>query len=248
MSPFIYATASVLIVSAISLAGLFTISAKEERLKRVLFILIALAIGALLGDAFVHLIPEAIEVNKNIRMVSGLVIIGIVVFFAIEKVLHWHHHEEQDTVPDILPVGKLILFSDGLHNFIDGCIIAVSYLADVKVGIATTIAIILHEIPQEIGDFGILLHAGYTRNRALLFNFLSALLAVLGTLAVFLLGANAEQFVNTILPFAAGSLIYIAMSDLVPELHKSRGVKRTLFELILIGAGIGIMYLLLLVD
>ena len=247
MTPSLYALGSVIFVSLVSLLGLFTISMKERRLRSILFSLVALAIGSLLGDAFVHLIPESFEMHENSLTVSAMIIAGILFFFIIEKLLNWHHHHsDEDDMPQntIMPIGKLILVSDGLHNFVDGIIIGVSYLAGIQVGIATTLAIILHEIPQEIGDFAILLHAGYSRNRALLLNFFSALSALLGTIIVLALGDMTERIVAWILPFAAGSLLYIAMSDLVPELHKRRGLRQTAIEIIWISVGILAMFAL----
>ena len=164
---YIYAFVSVIIVSIISLLGVFTLSLKEQFLRKYIFIFISLAVGALLGDAFIHLIPESLESASNPAMVSILIIAGILIFFILEKFLHWHHHGEDKNELHIHPVGQLVLFSDGLHNLIDGIIIGVSFIASIPLGIATTIAVILHEIPQEVGDFTVLLHAGYDKKRAL---------------------------------------------------------------------------------
>src|SRR3989344_2205335 len=158
---YLYAFASVIIVSLISLVGVFSLSIKEQLLRKYIFIFISLAVGSLLGDAFIHLIPEALETSANVALTSVLIISGILLFFILEKFLHWHHHGEDESEPHIQPVGNLILFSDGVHNLIDGIIIGVSFMASIPVGIATTVAVILHEIPQEVGDFTVLLHAGY---------------------------------------------------------------------------------------
>ena len=217
---YILAIVSVLGISLVSLIGVFGLSLRDKFLKSSLFALVSLAVGALLGDAFIHLIPHAFEDSTNPLSVSLAIVGGILAFFIIEKVLHWHHHLGiEDVDHGTKPVGKLILISDSVHNFIDGTIIGASYLVSVEVGIATTIAVILHEIPQEIGDFGVLLHAGYSKAKALWFNFLSALFAIAGAGLALILGASAEGLVLWLVPVAAGGFIYIALSDLIPALH-----------------------------
>jgi len=256
----LYALASVFIVSFISLVGVLALAFNIERLKKIVFVLVSLATGALLGGAFLHLVPEIYEGSANAAFSSILIIAGILVFFVLEKFFHWHHlhgseeeecHEGVHWTRDfcepnpIKPVGHMILISDGLHNFVDGIIIGASYLISVEIGIATTIAIILHEIPQEIGDFGVLLHAGYTKGKALFYNFLSALLAVIGTIVALGIQETAEEFTAWIIPLAAGGFIYIACSDLIPELHKTPEVKKSIFQFLAIVIGIGAMYALL---
>lgn len=237
-----YALLSVLAVSAVSLAGVFTLSLKEVFLKKYLFILISLAAGALLGDAFIHLIPEALEDSSNAALTSTLIIIGILVFFILEKFFHWHHHgEDADQPHAIRPIGKLILVSDGVHNITDGLVIGASFLVSIPVGIATTLAVILHEIPQEIGDFAVLLHAGYTRAKALWLNFLSGLTALIGAAVALVLGSFGD-FSNTwMLSMVAGGFIYIAVADLIPEIHKTKELKHSLLQIITVIAGIGAM-------
>ena len=246
---YLYAFISVLIVSGISLIGVSTLSLRAERLRGVLFVFVALAVGALLGDAFFHLLPEAFEESGNIAVTSFLILAGLLTFFWLEKLLHWHHGHHGDIIEiekedHIKPLGTLILFSDGLHNFVDGLVIGASYLVSIEVGIATSIAVVLHEIPQEIGDFGVLLHAGYSKSKAILYNFISALAAVLGVLVIMLVGESAEHFIGWVIPFAAGTFIYIATADLVPELHKQRG-SSTVLEFVAILVGVGAMYFLL---
>lgn len=245
---YILAILSVVAVSLVSLAGVFTLSIREDKIKKYVFILVSLAVGALLGDAFIHLIPEAFESSENPTMVSLLIIAGILAFFVLEKFLHWHHHGEDTEETHVHPVGKLVLFSDGVHNFIDGIIIGTSFLASTSLGVATTIAVILHEIPQEIGDFAVLLHSGYTRKRALWLNFLSALMAVLGTVVAFLFGNLAETFSVMVLPLAAGGFIYIAVADLIPELHKTKVVKHSILQFGSLLIGVLLMFALLLVE
>ena len=246
ITTYIYSFISVVIVSLVSLIGVFALSIREDLLRKYIFVFISLAVGALLGDAFIHLIPEAFEHVGNTTHVSVLIIVGILIFFILEKFLHWHHHGE-DT-EEIHPVGKLILFSDGVHNFIDGVIIGVSFLVSVPVGIATTIAVILHEIPQEIGDFAVLLHSGYTKSRALFLNFLSALCAVLGVLLAFVLGEAGETFSLWVLPIAAGGFIYVAVADLIPELHKTKEAKHSALQIIAVIAGVLAMIALTLLE
>lgn len=244
---YIYAFISVIIVSLVSLIGIFTLSLKEEILRKYIFVLISLAVGALLGDALIHLIPEALENSPNTNLTGILIIIGILIFFILEKFLHWHHHGEDKEESHVHPVGKLVLFSDGIHNFIDGMIIGASFLISVPVGLATTLAVILHEIPQEIGDFAVLLHAGYTKMRALWLNFLSALLAIAGVLAVLMLGEK-QSLILWILPIAAGGFIYIAVADLIPELQKTKEAKNSIWQIVAVVIGVLAMVALTLFE
>ncbi len=245
--PIYLAVLSVIIVSLISLVGVFAISIKEEFIKKYIFLFISLATGALLGDAFIHLIPEGFENIPKATTFSLLIIAGIILFFIIEKYLHWHHHyENEDLNGNIHPVGKMILFSDGIHNFIDGLIIGSSYLISVELGLATTLAVILHEIPQEIGDFAVLLHSGFSRARALWLNFASASVSIVGVIAALLLGNYSETISAWLIPFAAGGFIYVALSDLIPELHKkSENNFFSLLQLIMITVGVVAMLMLL---
>ncbi|HEY4489011.1 MAG TPA: ZIP family metal transporter [Candidatus Paceibacterota bacterium] len=246
---YLYAFGSVVLISLMSLAGVVTLSMNLERLRSGLFVLVSLAVGALLGDAFLHLIPGALETTNDPTMLSLAVVGGILFFFVVEKALHWHHHQGiEDSEPTVHPVGKIILFSDGVHNFIDGLIVGLAYTVSIEVGIATTIAVILHEIPQEIGDFGVLLHAGYTKARALWFNFLSGLFAILGAGAAFVLGAYAEPLALFLVPVTAGGFIYIALSDLIPELHKEKPGRNSFVQFAAILVGIAAMFLLLNVE
>ena len=245
---YIYAFVSVIIVSLISLIGVFSLSIKEEFIKKYIGLFISLAVGALLGDALIHLIPETFKNSSNSVFVSLLIISGILVFFTLEKFLHWHHHGEDKDEPNIHPVGKLLLFTDGFHNLIDGIIIGVSFLVSIPVGIATTLAVVLHEIPQEIGDFAVLIHSGYDKKRALWLNFLSALMAIVGVFFALIFGSIAEVFTLWILPIAAGGFIYIAVADLIPELHKTKELKYSVLQLGTLLVGILTMIVLLLLE
>ncbi|MDO8565583.1 MAG: ZIP family metal transporter [Candidatus Moranbacteria bacterium] len=235
---YVYTFVGVLVVSVISLVGVFIFSSREDILRKYIFICISLAVGALLGDAFIHLIPEALEKSSDTTATGVFIILGILSFFTLEKVLHWHHHGEDAKENHIHPVGRLILFSDGVHNFLDGTIIAASFMVSVPVGVATTLAVILHEIPQEVGDFAILLHSGYSRRRALVLNFLSALTAFVGAVAFFAFGELSKSLVDYFIPLAAGGFIYIAASDLIPELHKTKQARHSLYQLVAVLLGV----------
>lgn len=245
---YLYAFISVIIVSLVSLVGVFSLSIKEDVLKKYINFFISLAIGALLGDAFIHIIPEAYISNIGTNLASILVVVGILFFFVIEKFIHWHHHGEDKEEDHIHPVGKLVLFTDGFHNLIDGAIIGASFLVSPHVGVATTIAVILHEIPQEIGDFAVLIHAGYTKKRALWLNFISALASVVGLAVVIIFGNIIEGASMYFIPIAAGGFIYIAVADLIPELHKTKNIKHSIIQLGIIMMGVVSMLALLLVE
>ena len=245
---YFYAFISVIIVSLVSLTGVFFLTFKEDMVKRYMSFFISLAVGALLGDAFIHLIPEAFESYSNSTVISLLIILGIIAFFTLEKFLHWHHHGEDEGVPGIHPVGKLLLFTDGFHNFIDGIIIGVSFLVSIPIGIATTLAVVLHEIPQEIGDFAVLIHSGYGKKRALFLNFVSALTAILGVIIALIFGNIAETLTSWILPVTAGGFIYIAVADLIPELHKTKGLKHSISQITIVIIGIMTMVALLYLE
>jgi zinc and cadmium transporter len=238
ITTYIYAFASVILISLVSLVGVFGLSLKKDLLQKYIFIFISLAVGALLGDAFIHIIPEALENSPSSLLTSTLVIAGILFFFILEKFLHWHHHGDDTEENHIHPMGKLILFSDGVHNFIDGVIIGVSFLVSIPLGLATTLAVVLHEIPQEIGDFAVLLHAGYSKTRALWLNFLSAVLAVVGVVFALILGDMSDNFIVYFLPIAAGGFIYIAVADLIPELQKTEKIKHSILQLVAVVVGI----------
>ncbi len=249
VSTYLYSIASVIIVSLVSLAGIFTLSLKKEALKKYLFILISLAVGALLGDAFIHLIPETFAEITNPTYGSIAIIAGILIFFVLEKFLHWHHHAEGEEDHETIHVsGHMILISDAIHNFIDGLIIGASFLVSPELGITTTLAVILHEIPQEIGDFGVLIHSGYTNAKALWFNFLSALTAILGAIIALALNSTSELLMIWLVPITAGGFIYIAMSDLIPELHKTKRAHHSLIQLAAVVFGVCIMVLLLVLE
>ncbi len=244
-----YTLISVLIVSLISLVGVLTLSFKVHTLKRCLIYLVSFSAGALLGDVFIHLLPEIIGKNGFELNISLYILFGILFSFIVEKIINWRHCHHPTTKDHPHPFAIMNLVGDFFHNFLDGLIIGASYLASIPVGIATTIAVILHEIPQEIGDFGILLHGGFSKNKALFFNFVTALSAVLGAVLSFILAARVENSLSFLLPFAAGNFIYIAGADLIPELHKYEfTTKGSFLQLLAIILGIGIMIGLLFLE
>lgn len=243
---FAYALLSVIVISLVSLIGIATLSIKLDRLKKMLLVLVSFAAGALLGDVFLHLLPELIEAGFALSL-SFMILGGIGFSFVIEKFIHWRHCHVPTTKQHTHPVATMNLIGDGVHNFIDGIIIGASYLVSIPAGLATTLAVLLHEIPQEIGDFSVLLHAGYTRRKALTMNFLLALTSIFGVVIVFLLGAI-ERIVPFLVAFAAGNFIYIAGSDLIPELHKETGLKSAFYQLLALIVGVLVMASLLLLE
>lgn len=237
----VYSLVSILIVSIISFIGVITISLKPETLKRLLLSLVSFSAGGLLGGAFIHLLPEAAgEAGFTINM-SLYALAGLVFFFIMEKFIHWRHCHIPTSPSHPHPFAYMNLLGDGIHNLIDGLIIGASYLAAIPLGITTTIAVILHEIPQEIGDFGVLLHGGFRVRKALMMNFLTALAAVAGVIVSLILGIYIEGLSVFLLPFAAGGFIYIAGSDLIPELHKESAPAKSLVQFLMIVLGILVM-------
>ena len=250
MKIWIYSIVSVVLVSLISLIGVFTLSLKRERLERITLILVSFAAGGLFGDAFIHLLPESYE-KLGIRLTTSLYILtGILIFFILEKFIRWRHCHIPRPANHVHPVVTLNLIGDGVHNLIDGMIIGASFSASVPLGITTTLAVILHEIPQEIGDFGVLIHGGLMVNKALLFNFLSALAAVAGALISLFIGQHLKNYTLILIPITAGGFLYIAGSDLIPELHHGCDIKisTAVGQFAAIVLGISIMALLLFLE
>jgi len=200
--------------------------------------MVSFSTGALFADAFVHLLPEIAEETGFTLRISTYILSGILFSFVIEKFIHWRHcHHPEHIDHKVHSFAYMNLFGDSIHNFIDGMIIGASYLVSIPVGIATTLAVVLHEIPQEIGDFGVLLHGGFKKRKAMLFNFFTALTAILGAIMSLLIGSFSGHLTTFLIPFAAGSFIYIAGSDLIPELHKETDTKKSLLQLVALIAG-----------
>lgn len=230
MNTWTWTLGSVVVVSLVSFVGLLFMSRGRARLDSLLMYLVSLAAGVLLGSAFFHLLPEAWETFGNGRTVPLLFLTGFLGFFFLERFLWAHHHGHGDEPVTGRPVGEveerkvkpvvvMSLVGDGLHNFIDGMIIAAAYVGGVGLGLVTTGAVLLHEVPQEAGEFGVLVRGGLTVNRALLFNFLSASTSIVGALLVLFLGSGFEGLTRALIPLTAGNFVYIAAADLIPELH-----------------------------
>lgn len=232
----LYILLSALIISLLSLVGVLTLFFKEKFLNKILLFLVAFSAGALLGGAFLHLLPEAIEGTEqgNVLNIFIFALIGFGFFYVLEDFIKWHHHHsEANCLKENCPVkakpfSYLILFSDGLHNLIDGLVIAGAFLFSVPAGVSAVVAVALHEIPQELGDFGVLVYGGMKKSKALLFNFFSALLAVLGGLTGYFVAGFLGEKIVYFLPLTAGHFIFIACSDLIPEVKKDFGVLKSL--------------------
>jgi zinc and cadmium transporter len=249
MAPiWIYTIISVLIVSLISFIGVFTLSINTKKLHKILIYLISFSAGALLGDVFLHLLPEIVKTSGFSLQISFSILAGILIFFSLEKIILWQHCHHPITEGHVHSFAKMNLIGDGFHNFLDGLIIGAAYIVNIPVGIATTIAVVAHEIPQEIGDFGVLLHGGYTKSKALFYNFLSATLAILGAIIALTLSRYTTSIEQYIIPIAIGGFIYIAASDLIPELHKDFTTKKSLLQLLALIIGIAVMVLLLFLE
>ncbi len=242
-----YTMGSVIIVSLISLIGVFFLSIDQKRLAKMLLFMVSFAAGALMGDSFLHLLLESVKGGMQPK-ISVFILTGILVFFILEKIISWRHCHIPTSEEHPHPVGIMNLIGDGFHNILDGMIIGGSFLVSVPLGISTTLAVILHEIPQEIGDFGILIHAGYAVRKALLFNFFCALTAVLGAALTLAIGLESESVSAFLVPFTIGSFLYIATADLIPELKKETDLKKSLLQLMFILLGSGVMGLLLLLE
>jgi len=240
---FIFAISSSIIISLISFIGAVSLLMSESLFKKILLIFVAFSAGSLIGGAFLHLLPEGLEKLGNYNLTFLITIIGLTLFFIMEKFLFWHHCHKGGKC-DVHSFTYMNLIGDGVHNFIDGIIIGVSFYVDIKLGIATSIAIIFHEIPQELGDFGVLIYGGMKKAKALFLNFISATTAILGTVIGFFFSSHATGFANFLMPFAAGGFIYIASSDLIPELHRQIDTKKSLISILFFVIGICFMYIL----
>jgi zinc and cadmium transporter len=248
MLEWILALVSVIAISVISLVGILFLWVADKKIKKIFVYLVSFAAGGLFGDVFLHLIPEAIEMGFE-TSTALIILTGILASFAVERFLQWRHCHIPTSGEHPHSFAYMNLFGDGVHNLIDGLIIGVSFLASIPLGIATVIAVIFHEIPQEMGDFGVLVYGGFTKKKAVMFNFLTALTAVLGVVIALALGTLLEGFVPLLIPFAAGNFIYIAGSDLLPELRKDTPEpKKSALQMGSLMLGIVPMVLLLLME
>lgn len=226
---------STFLVSIISLIGAFTLAVRKNLLEAIIFSLIAFSAGAMIGGAFLHLIPEALEKSDH-QTVFIFVTYGFVLFFLLEKYFYWRHCH--NGICDVHAFTYLNLVGDALHNFIDGMVIAGSFIVSIELGIFTSFLVLLHEIPQELGDFGVLVYGGFSRRKALFCNFISALTAFVGAILGYLLSNKISGFSYILLSVTAGGFIYIASSDLVPEIHKETDAKKSALSLALFFLGI----------
>lgn len=229
--------------SIVSLIGGFILLATRNIQPRVIHGLSAFAAGVLLATAFLDLLPEALEEGGEPHGVLLFSLIGIIIFFLTERFLHWsHRHHHTDSEPAKKPVIPLIIFGDSMHNFIDGAVIAITFMVDPNLGILSTFAVAAHEIPQEIGDFGVMLKAGVKKKKILIFNLLSAAVAFVGAILAYLMGSFIEQYLSFIVALTAGFFIYIASSDIIPDIHEENKGKFAIFESMLLMLGILILY------
>lgn len=258
MTHILFTLLSVFAVSLISLVGILFLRVKEKNAKPYLLLLVGVSAGSMFGGALLHLLPEAVSEIGFTMQLSVAVLLGIVAFFILEKAIHSSHchahhigaiehaHEHSHHHPSKL--APLNLIGDGIHNFIDGIIIAGAFTVDTHLGIAAVIAVIFHEIPQEFADFGVLIYAGVTKAKALFYNFISALFAVLGAVLVLLIGTRIDPFIPYLLAFGAGGFIYIAGSALIPELHKDCSRKESFYQTLSFLLGIGLMVAMVLLE
>ncbi len=247
----LYIMLSVIIVSAISLIGLLTFFVRSANIGKIALYLVGLSVGALLGDVFIHLLPDAFQ-KSNGTLIGIYVIVGIAFSFVVEKFIHWRHCHVVSDEHHIHSFTYMNIIGDSVHNFIDGLVIAGAYFVNTPAGIATTIAVAMHEIPHEFGNFGVLVHGGFTRLKAILFNGLTALTALLGAIVGILIGTTQGLFIFLV-PFAAGNLVYIAGTDLIPELHKHTescdiDASESIKQFIAIAIGVGLMIAILALE
>jgi len=261
MTVWAYALGSVSLVALASLAGAATLSLGPDRLQRLLFLLVAFAVGAMLGGALLHLIPESYEELGGGPRTGLFVLGGVVAFFVLEKFLHWQH---QHGAPEAIegatghvhhhghshgdPLATMSIVGTIAHHLIDGAVVAAAYSVSIEAGLVTTLGVMAHEVPQQIGNFGVLVYAGLPPKRALGLNFLAGLATIPGALAVLAFGGEGLQ--QWLLPITAGAFLYVAGSDLIPELNRRHSYPATkaIGQLVMILLGIGLMGALLLLE
>lgn len=230
-----------LTVSLLSLAGLLTLVIHRKTIDHAVIYLVSLAAGTLMGSVFFHLLPEAAR-ELGLQTANSLTLLSFITFFLMEKLLRWRHCHQNNC--SIHAFGYMNLIGDAIHNLIDGLIIAAAFNNDIRLGLITTLAIAAHELPQEIGDFGVLIHAGFAKRKALLMNLLTALTAVLGALLGHTLSSFFQGLTPYLLPLAAGGFLYIAASDLLPEIRQEKNLRKLAVTFSIFLLGITIMLLL----
>ncbi len=242
MAVLLYIFGAVLIVSLISLVGAVYLVFSRTILDRSTPWLVAFAAGTILGVVFFDLIPESMQKLGDQTFI--FVVVGILAFLLFEQVLHWHHHREQEECkecPQTLPVGYSVLLVDGVHNFLDGVLITSAFLLDIRVGITATVAVLLHEVPQEIGDFAVLIHSGFKKKKALSLNFLSALAAVVGAAIAYLALNEVKTYIPYTVAFGAGGFLYIALVDLLSDFKGGKSLSLRLAQLVMVVMGVALM-------
>ncbi|MFH1612304.1 MAG: ZIP family metal transporter [bacterium] len=233
---FLWAIGASIFVSLISFIGIISLLFKENILNKIFIFLVAFSSGSLISAAFFYLLPKTFEYSQNMTQNFIYVILGFIFFLILEKYLYWHHCHKKNCKIHVFTY--LTLVGDGIHNFMDGLIIGTSFMVDIKFGLVTTFVIILHEIPQELGDFGVLLYGGFSKFKALLYNFFSGTTAIIGTIIGYYFANKIEFFSVILLPITAGGFIYIAACDLIPELHKETNQKKSIFSMLFFILGI----------
>jgi len=228
-------------VGSVGLAGLLFVF-PNNKLIVISEMLISLAGGTLLGAAFIGMIPKAISLVDEKIMILDYVLLGILVFFVIEKFILWRACYNKDCTRHQNASAQLILIGDAFHNFIDGVIIVTAFHASIPFGIGISFSVFAHEVPQEIADFGILIKNGFSRKKAIVFNMLSAVTALIGAFVAYFALDIVKSIVPYVLAFSASSFIYIALADLVPQMHKTTKIKKSISQILLIIFGIGIIY------
>ncbi len=254
MSSLINIIIATFVVSLFSLVGIYGLSLREKTLHKILLVLVAFSAGSILGAAYFDLLPEAIEFFEEAGFEESVVYVyitlGFVAFFFLERFIYWYHgHPHETDVSDEI-AGKasikgfayLNLIGDGIHNFVDGIVIAASFLAGFSVGLATTVAVIFHELPQEMGDYGILIYGGFKRRSALLLNFVVALTVVLGGISVAFFIETVAELSGFLIALAAGGFIYLAASELIPELHEEKSFKKSAVQFVVFNLGITLIW------
>jgi zinc and cadmium transporter len=248
----LYAVVSVAAVSVLSLFGILAISLREKTLDRILFILLSFSAGSILATAYLDLLPEAIELfgEGQLATAATYLILGFLGFFFLERFIYWYHghvHGYDAVVDEKMTTKRFVylnLLGDGIHNLVDGMIITAAFLVAVPAGVTATLAVMFHELPQEIGDFGILVYGGFTRHRALLANFLTALTAFAGVLIASYFSAQIHNFASYLIAFGGGGFTYIAAAELIPEMQKERNLGRSAVQFAIFILGLVLIWLL----
>jgi zinc and cadmium transporter len=235
------------LISLGALIGAFTLSSSKKLLNRVMLWLVSLSAGTMMGGAFFHLLPEALE-DLPVMLVMIVVVLAYFAFLVMESLMHWHHCHQSEPSDHDHTLGYMNLFGDGVHNFIDGLIIAGAFLTSFELGVVTTIAVALHEIPQEISDFGVLMFAGFKRNKALLLNLISGLMTVVGGIVGILAAGYITNIVPYLLAIAAGGFIYISTTDLVPQINDQNKLDKAAQHISIFVLGLVITLSLLLLE